>query len=223
MNSALAHIMVTPALGSGDFPRRRLLGWLRLLVGMIVLILGGVSRGSVGLTQVPIPAISANFSSGSSGDFSTVNGAVGCSASLDLSSPVSGKAWTAASSASWVKLASTTGVTPATLQVTLDASQLNTGLNQATITITVSDGAVTVPVNLQIDPLAMTVMRSDPATTKAYAISEAANGSGGATRSYLLEIDSLFKKITRVVPVGTGATDLAIHHGDNRFTFRTGG
>ncbi len=144
----------------------------------------------------------------------TVQGHANYSVAIGLSSAAPGKTWTATASAPWVKFVSSSGSTPATLQVIMDASQLSAGTNQATITITGPDGAFSLPVNLQVDALALTMVRSDPASTLVYAISEAA--STGTPHAYLLEIDTLFKTITRVVPVGTGVTDLAIHHGDNR-------
>lgn len=146
----------------------------------------------------------------------TVAGHAAHSVSVDLSSATSGKAWTATSADPWIKFDSTTGVTPATLKITLDASALTPGLHQGRVRITTNDSAFSLPVNLQVDPLALTVIRSDRASTKVYAISEAAAVSGGTSRAYLLEIDSLLKTITRVVPVGYGVTDLAIHRGDNR-------
>ncbi len=152
--------------------------------------------------------------SASSIDVTTVQGDANYAVAVGLSSTVAGKSWTATASMPWVKLAISTGVTPATLRVVLDASQLNAGLNQAAITMTTSDGTFMIPVSLQVDALSLTMMRSDPSSAKIYAISEAADPV--ITRAYLLEVDSLGQTIARVVGVGAGVTDLAVHHGDNR-------
>jgi hypothetical protein len=146
-------------------------------------------------------------------------------AAISLTSAITGKSWSASASAPWISFVASTGVTPATLQVRLDATGLNSGLNQGSISVTTPEGSFSIPVSLTVDPLALTVLRSDPQSTKVYAISEASTTTG-TTRAYLLEIDSLLQSVTRVVPVGSSATDLAIHHGDNRIyvpNWRPGG
>ena len=174
-----------------------------------VVVGGEVAKGDIQSFSVAtiIPSVK-------SVDAATVQGCANDLVEVGLTSAVAGRSWTATASAGWVKLVNNSGVTPATLQVSLDASRLDTGVNQATITVTTGGGSLTLPVNLRVDPLALKVVRSDPDSPNVYAISEAV--SSGATDAYLLEIDSLLKVIKRVVRVGEGATDLAIHHGDGR-------
>jgi Immunoglobulin domain/Immunoglobulin I-set domain/Fibronectin type III domain len=171
---------------------------------------GGVATGSVESFVVSTVVPSA-----SSVSATTTQGNPGYPVAIGLSSVAPGTNWAANSDASWIEFAANTGVTPATLQITLNASQLTSGLNQANLSITTSQGVFTIPVSLQVDPLALTVMRSDPGSPKVYAVSEA-HVATGSSRAYLIEIDSQLQAVTRVVPVGTGATDFAIHHGDNR-------
>jgi hypothetical protein len=142
---------------------------------------------------------------------------------INLTSAAGAVNWSATASAPWIGFVASSGVTPSTLQVRLDATALKSGLNQGSITVTTSDGSFSIPVNLTAEPLALTVMRSDPLSTKVYAISE---GTTGNSHAYLVEIDSLLQRVTRVVPVGSSATDLAISHGDNRIyvpNWRPGG
>ena len=148
-------------------------------------------------------------------DTATVRGHSNLTVPIALSSAAPGKSWTASSTSLWIRFAAAAGTTPATLNAILDASALNPGVSQGEIKVTGPEGTFTIPVRLQVDALALTVMRSDPVSARVYAISEATVTSGMA-QAYLLEIDSLLQTITRVVPVGSSATDLAIHHGDNR-------
>ncbi|GEM_PF-3112040 len=132
-----------------------------------------------------------------------------------LNSVTPGQTWTATSPDSWVGFVENTGTTPATLQVRLDASNLVPGLHRSTVQLTGTGGTVTIPVELQVDPLALTVIKNRPGTTKVYAISEDTSATG-SPRAYLLELDSLFKSITRVTRAGTGVTDIAVHEADGR-------
>ncbi|MCX6951893.1 MAG: immunoglobulin domain-containing protein [Verrucomicrobia bacterium] len=135
---------------------------------------------------------------------------------VSLSSATAGKSWTASGSADWIGFEAATGVTPATVRVVLDATLAKAGVNQGTVDIKTDEGTFSIPVTLQVDPLALTLVRSDPQSPKVYALSEETSTTGATTRAYLLEIDALQQLVTRVVPVGTSATDLALHKGDNR-------
>lgn len=156
-------------------------------------------------------------------DRATVRGHADLAVPIALTSATAGQAWSAASSSPWVKFVANTGTTPTTLRASLDASTLTPGLSTAEIKVTTAEGPFTIPVRLQVEPLALTVIRSDPQSALVYAISEViptTSGSSaptvGTPQAYLLEIDSAAQAIKRVVAVGTSATDLAIHAGDNR-------
>ncbi len=147
----------------------------------------------------------------------TVQGHTNLTEHIDLSSAIDGQAWSVSSEASWIKFAANSGTTPATLEVQIDASTMPNGLNQSSLSITSDHGVISIPLSIRVDPLALTVMRSVPGTTKVYAISEEDTGAAsGVSRAYLLEIDTLLKRIERVVPAGTGVTDLEFHAADSR-------
>lgn len=148
-------------------------------------------------------------------DVATVAGHRDFKTTLNLQSAAPGLAWQAGASQPWVSFPQATGVTPAALQVVLDASQLSNGIHQASITISNGNAALfTIPVKLRVDALNLTVMKSTPGSVFSYAISE--DTATTPTRAYLLEINTVTESIQRVVPVGSSATDLAIHPGDNR-------
>lgn len=145
----------------------------------------------------------------------TVQGHADHRVSVSLASASPGVAWTASANHTWVSFASTTGATPSNLEIILNASTLPAGVHLATVTLSGTGGALfTLPVKLTVEPLAVTILKSDPASSKVYAISENIVVTGA--KAYLLEIDSTTEAILRVRQVGTSATDLAIHNGDNR-------
>ena len=108
-----------------------------------------------------------------------------------------------------------TGTTPATIVLQLDASTLAPGIHSGKVTI--SDGSAvlfTVPLTLKVEPLKVTILKSDPASAFVYGISE--DTSSTAAHAYLLEVNSQTESIERVAQVGSSVSDLAIHHGDGR-------
>ena len=122
--------------------------------------------------------------------------------------------WSAAANVDWVSFVATSGVTPATLQVMMDASALTAGVHGAQITLTHDDGSVVLPVVLTVDALKLTHIKSDPESPIAYAISE--DDSQSVPRAHLLEIDTLTETIVRSIPVGSSVTDFAIHLPEDR-------
>ncbi|MDP2139149.1 MAG: immunoglobulin domain-containing protein, partial [Candidatus Didemnitutus sp.] len=126
-------------------------------------------------------------------------------------------AWSASSPQPWISFVASSGSTPASLEVLFDASALTAGIHQGSVRLTTAEGVMTLPVELRVDPLAITRMAAAPDSTKVYALSEEGGPNpGGATRAYLVEIDALMQRIDRVLPVNSGVTDLAVHPADGR-------
>jgi hypothetical protein len=151
-------------------------------------------------------------------DASTVQGDSDYEADVALTSTGQALTWSAIADQPWVSLVSATGSSPGTLSVRLDASQLSAGVHRANVLVSLSgtgQPSFTIPVTLQVDPLAITAMQSDPSSAIVYALSEQTPVNGGADRAYLLEIDTTSQAIKRVLRVGASATDLAVHNGDN--------
>jgi uncharacterized protein (TIGR03437 family) len=95
-----------------------------------------------------VPVLVVQTNNGGSINLSYIGGSANPPAqALYLSaSDQSAQAFTAAASPSWITLSSTTGTTPASLSVSLNASSLPNGINSGNITITGSFGTTTVPV-----------------------------------------------------------------------------
>ncbi|MGV3531824.1 MAG: Ig-like domain-containing protein, partial [Chthoniobacteraceae bacterium] len=147
----------------------------------------------------------------------TVQGHANYQIEVELTSSVDAN-WTATADKAWVGFAAASGTAPGTLSVQLNASQLAAGIHTATITVEAGgQTAFTLPVTLEVDPLALTVLESDKGSRLVYGISEKTETTpGAASRAYLLELDSSAKVIKRVVRVGSGVTDIAVHNRDGR-------
>ncbi len=159
--------------------------------------------------------VSTISASSASVNVATVRGHADFKTTIALDAATAGTAWQASANQPWVTFTQSAGVTPATLEVHLNASALPLGNNTAAITLSNTSGALfTLPVKLKVEPLVLTVIKSDPLSKYAYAISE--DATAASPNAYLLEIDTQTEGITRVVPVGNSGTDLAIHNPDNR-------
>lgn len=135
--------------------------------------------------------------------------------SLALTSSVAGETWQAVPSAAWISVIQSTGVTPATLQITLDPSGVAPLVRTGAITISGLSGPLfTIPVRLTVEALRLTILKADPTSDKVYGISE--DTATSPTRAYLLEINTTTETMERIVHVGSSVTDLAIHPGENR-------
>ncbi len=143
----------------------------------------------------------------------TVQGHADFLVPVGFTSVAPGESFTLSSADSWISFPSGPITTPATINLHLDASQLTTGLKRSTLTVTTGSGPISIPVELQVDPLSLTMLRSRPGSTKVYGISEA---STQGSRAYLLEIDTLRKRISRATPAGQNVTDMAVHPADSR-------
>jgi len=157
-------------------------------------------------------------------DVKTVTGHSDYQVSIQLTSENPGVSWTATATDSWVTFTETTGSTPSSLNVHLDATALAAGFHQTAITLSSSEGQFQIPVQLEVDPLVITHIRSDRESSTTYAISEDTNST--ISQAYLLEIDSDAEQIQRVIPVGSSVTDFAIHYADNLIyvtNWRSGG
>lgn len=135
-----------------------------------------------------------------------------------------GTAWIAEGADSWISFVANNGTTPATVEIVVDASKLKVGITNSAVLIgPTRETLVSVPLRVRVDPLALTILKSDPDSAFVYGISE--NVLDPEARASLLEIDTENQVITRMVQVGSSVTDLAIHNGDQRIyvpNWRTG-
>lgn len=132
---------------------------------------------------------------------------------IELTSQDAGETWSATAADNWITFTQSSGTTPSTLSVHLDASLLTNGFHRSSITLTTESGDLNIPVELEIDALNLTHIRSDRTSEYVYAISE--NTSEVISRAYLIEINSTTESIERVVPVGSSVTDFTIHYADD--------
>ena len=148
-------------------------------------------------------------------DTATVQGHATHRVQTGIGSVSPGVSWTASADQPWISFTSNTGSTPGTLEVVMNTTTLAAGIHTGMVTLSGSSGTFfTLPVRLKVEPLTITVLKSDKASNIVYGISEDAATPGAV--AYLLEMNSSTETISRVVPVGSSVTDLAVHNGDNR-------
>ena len=146
-------------------------------------------------------------------DAQTVAGHTDYQVDILLESSEPGIAWTASAADSWITFSGNSGSTPSTLRVHLDTTTLLPGFHNSSITLTSETGPVQIPVQIEVEPLVLTHIRSDRNSETVYAISEDSNSI--VANAYLLEIDSAAETIQRVIPVGSSVTDFSIHNADD--------
>ncbi len=133
---------------------------------------------------------------------------------VQVSTATAGQLWSATAGAAWIRVSPSSGTTPATLRVSIDATALAAGSYQSSVTVTGAGASISIPVSVKVDALAITILKSDPTSAKVYAISESTDEN--PSRAYLIEADSQAKRILRAVSVGAGVTDLAVHVPEGR-------
>jgi hypothetical protein len=171
---------------------------------------GGVSKSDV--YTFTVSQISASLNQI---DTATVQGHAQHTIPIDLASAEPGMAWQASAKEPWISLQFSSGTTPATLQVVLDASHLAPGHYEGSVSIFGSSGGpFVIPVRLRVDALNLTVIKTHRDSSLVYAVSE--NPAVPASGAYLLEIDSATESLRRVLRVGSSVTDLAVHPGDQK-------
>jgi hypothetical protein len=142
----------------------------------------------------------------------TVAGFTGLQTSIQLNADEAAD-WSVSSEDDWISFTSSSGKTPSTLNIVLDATILQLGVNQSHITLTTDKGNLEIPVTLRVNPLSLTHIRSDQNSSTMYAISE--DTSNVENSAYLLDINSEDETIQRMLPVGSSVTDFTIHYTDN--------
>lgn len=136
-------------------------------------------------------------------------------AAFDVSSPRSNVEWQVSSPDPWISFSATSGTVPGRIGVIVDASQLAVGVHVGTVLVGTSpETTVSLPLQVRVDPLFVTVLQSDPDSVFAYAISEDTQTT--PSKAQLLEINTATEQIVRRVEVGSSATDLALHRAEGR-------
>lgn len=133
---------------------------------------------------------------------------------LVLNSSVSAE-WSISSNVDWISFDSESGASPGVVEVNLDAGSLALGEHTAALSFT-SEGEspIVLPVKLQVEPLHLRQIVTSNESAFAYAISEDEGTTG--SKAYLLEINTITEQISRVVSVGTSATDIALNASEKR-------
>ncbi|MGB6223568.1 PQQ-binding-like beta-propeller repeat protein [Haloferula sp.] len=172
-----------------------------------------LANGSLGEDAIRSFEVSSLKLSSSDIKATTVAGFSDHRETLEITSPTLAS-WSLSSNTPWVSFSEETGSTPSSLEVIIDASQLEAGVHSGSIDVTSGATTFSVPLEANIRPLNFVVAKADITSPHIYAISEEPNVP--AVPAFLLVIDANSEEIVRAIPVGKAATDLAIHYLDNR-------
>ncbi|MEO0017643.1 MAG: hypothetical protein RLZZ522_926, partial [Verrucomicrobiota bacterium] len=132
---------------------------------------------------------------------------------LGLAAPAA-TTWTAATPNAWIRLVATSGTTPATLAFYIDKTGLAVGTHTGVIRVTAGGRTLDHPVSLTLLATNYTRIVTDPTLPRLYALNQAAIAA--TDPAYLVVIDAATGNALSSTPVGTSATDLAVHAAENR-------
>lgn len=132
---------------------------------------------------------------------------------LDLTAPAA-VSWQAATPTGWIRLLATTGTTPATLSFDIDKTGLAVGTHNGVVRVTAGGRTLDHPVSLTLLATNYTRIVTDPTLPRLYGINQSAISA--TDPAYLVVIDAATGNPLSAAPVGTSATDVAVHPADNR-------
>ena len=133
--------------------------------------------------------------------------------SLGLSAPAA-VSWTAATTTSWIRLVSSSGTTPVTLSFDIDKTGLAAGTYTGVVRVTSGGLTLDHPVTLTLLPTNYTRIVTDSTLQRLYALNQTAISA--TDPAFLVVIDAATGTALTSAPVGSSATDLAVHAAENR-------
>jgi hypothetical protein len=130
----------------------------------------------------------------------SIDAGTGVNWSLDISQP-------------WLSASNANGMTPSTVAFNFDTTKLPAGTYTNELTFTANGVRLQIPVNLQIFNLNVSKMVADPKRDMIYALHP---GAGGIDDSFLIFLNTETGVVEKVLPIGSHATDLAVHPREDR-------
>lgn len=121
--------------------------------------------------------------------------------------------WTAISEVPWLTLNTSSGTGTELIELTINLTGLPAGQEMGSILISDSSLSFSIPVELEIKELEIFKTTTDWASDYVYALHR---DSQAPFDSLLLFLNADTETIDHVLPVGSNATDLTIHHGEDR-------
>lgn len=131
---------------------------------------------------------------------------------LSLSSGTS-LGWTLGLSQTWVAPSATNGTTPSSVTLNFNTANLAVGFYTNQLTFVANGIPLQIPVVVQLFNLNATKMVVDPNRNMIYALHP---GSGGIADAFVLFLNTETGVVEKVLPIGSNATDLAVHPREDR-------
>jgi autotransporter-associated beta strand protein len=178
--------------------------------------LDGIGVGTVRSFTVP-----AAFPAARELRFDVVRGLAESRRSVSIARAPAAPAWTASSDQPWLTTAGEGG----TLEVVVRPSALAAGWYRGNVRVQCNGTTASIPVTLRVRVPKITLVRSDPALSRVYAVHED-SVDDPAHGGQVLAIDPVTSTITGQGGAGRTVTSLAVHVADDRLyltNWRTGG
>lgn len=121
--------------------------------------------------------------------------------------------WTVTVFQNWLTASAASGTTPSTVTLNFDTTNLTAGFYTNQLSFTTSGVSFQVPVVLQLINLNVLKMVADPNRNMIYALHP---GTGGIDDAFVLFINTTTGVVEKVLPIGSNATDLAVHPREDR-------
>ncbi|MEE4270828.1 MAG: hypothetical protein V2I67_04080 [Thermoanaerobaculales bacterium] len=132
---------------------------------------------------------------------------------LTLSTTAGSSSWTATVSSPWLDLSSAAGSTPSQVDVNIDTDGLPSGVHTASIDLVAGGTAFSVPVELNLLHLQAVAMVTDHARPYHYVLHTNGDRVNDSSLAFV-RADTL--ELVKIIPVGSGATDLTINYFEAR-------
>jgi len=127
---------------------------------------------------------------------------------LTLSTTAGSSSWTATVSSPWLDLSSAAGSTPSQVSVSIDTDGLPSGVHNASIDLVAGGTAFSVPVELSLLHLQAVAMVTDHARPYHYVLHTNGDRVNDSSLAFV-RADTL--ELVKIIPIGSGATDLTIN------------
>ena len=131
---------------------------------------------------------------------------------ISLSASVA-TAWTLSAAQPWISASLTNGVTPSSVTLSFNTTNLTAGLYTNRITFSANGVRFDLPVMLQLIDLNASKMVADPNRDYVYVLHP---GSGNLADAFLLFLNTDTGIVEKVIPIGINPTDLAVNRFDDR-------
>lgn len=143
----------------------------------------------------------------------TVVGAMPVQVDIELASERDSVPWLARSLVPWLTVNPAEGITPTTIQLTLDPAKARPGYHTTALQLDSQSLIFDVTVDFEVEELQLTKMVADPEKPRIYGLQR---GETDFQDSFVVVINTDTERIEKTIPSGSSATDLTVQSEEER-------